>query len=147
MARKQKENGTMAIAERELTDETQAHDEDAPDSEKAKRERVDLETLDPNERVTLTIAVPAGMKLALIQAGERQNVSGTSYARDILAQHIEYTIPASFTERTRTSKWASEEERKEAYKQKAKSERDRVKMLLARLKENPELAAELGVPV
>jgi len=145
MAPKRKDT-EMAVAEREPMVTNESEDE-THDVEKAKRERVDLETLDPNERVTLTIAMPAGMKLAILSKGEEASIAGSAYARDILAHAIEYTIPASFTERTRTSKWASEEERKEAYKQKQKSERTRVKNLLAALAQNPEVAKQLGVEV
>lgn len=149
MARKGK-GSTMAVAERDPMVDTQAtddHDDEDVTSEKAKRERVDLESLDPNERVTLTIAIPAGMKLALAKAGEADSIAASSYARNLLAASIGYYIPSSFLERTRSSKWSSEEERKEAYKVKSKAQRDQVKAILAALKANPDAAASLGVTV
>lgn len=146
----------MAIAERELTtsDETVSEIEEAPDSEKAKRERVDLETLAPDAKVMISISVPAGMKLALVKRAEENGTPiATNYARTLLADALGYEIPDSFLERTRTGKYAgmSDEDIKAAKAADAKAKRDSVAALLKALKSDPsklaELAAQAGIDV
>jgi hypothetical protein len=102
---------------------------------KSKRERVDLETLDPMERVQFNITIPAGLKLAYLKAGEERGLAGSYYARNILAQALEYTIPESFDERTRKRTYASDEERKAETAKRAKEQREQLKAMLKLMKE------------
>lgn len=146
MARRRK--GTeMAIAERELTsnDEQDEITNDEPTSitaEKAKRERVDLDTLPDDEKVMISFAVPAGMKKLLNKRGEEAQMSGASWARDQLASVLGYEIPDEFSERTRTGKYSgmTEEEVKAAKAAESKAKRDQVAALLKSLKGNDQLA-------
>ena len=110
--------------------------------EKRKRERVQLETLDAGERVQQAFALPAGMKLALEKLAEAENLSPSAYVRRLVATQIEYVIPASFDERTRESKYTSEEEKKAAQKTRNDERREFAKMLMAAAKANPELLAQ-----
>lgn len=116
------------------TDTTAHEDDDAPNTEKATREKVDLTKLAADERVTLMITLPAGMKIALIEAGEKQGIAASAFARNILSERLEYAVPASFTERSRSSKWASEEEKKAHYANAAKKRADFAKQLVAAAK-------------
>lgn len=135
----------MAVDTLPTTSEDTASNEDEnPTSEKAKRERVDLEKLDPNERVQLNITVPAGMKLALIKAGEGDNLAASAYARNVLANTIGYTVPASFTERTRSHKYESEEARIAAQKERNQQRSALAKKLMALAASDPEIAAKLA---
>jgi hypothetical protein len=61
--------------------ETPTENGDETEETKSKRERVDLETLDPMERVQFNITVPAGLKLAYLKAGEERGLAGSFYAR------------------------------------------------------------------
>lgn len=137
----------MAIAERELTsnDEIENENDEQPTSiveEKAKRERVDLDTLPDDEKVMISFAVPAGMKKLLNKRGEEAQMSGATWARDQLASVLGYEIPDEFSERTRTGKYSgmSEEEIKAAKAAESKAKRDQVSALLKSLKGNDQLA-------
>lgn len=148
----------MAIDTQDMTDQTElptadnaAETEPTKESgaDKAKRERVELETLDPNTKVTLVLSVPAGMKLALTKAGEDQSLSATAYARQQLAEKIAYEIPDSFLEGARVKKYANDEERKTAIAQDNKDKREAVKALIAAASAGtielpPELAAAMA---
>lgn len=155
----------MAIAERELASE-QAEDENTNgtpdenpstttdgDTEKAKRERVDLDSLPAHEKVQLSIAVPAGLKLALTKMAESQEANFASFVRDHMASIAGYTIPDEFNQKVRAGKYAgmSDEDVKAAKAAEGKAQRDRVKALLTALKSNPdalaEIAAQAGVNV
>ena len=138
MARKK--DTEMAIATEEVTEATASEqtenpsdDEDDEDS-KQTRERVDLEKLDPNEKVMLGISIPAGLKLALMKAGESEQKVASAFARDLLAAHIGYAIPESFTQRTRTRKYASDEERIAAQNERNKKNKEDLKAMLALLR-------------
>lgn len=136
----------MALATEDMIDQTDATNDNETDSEKSKRERVDLETLDPNEKVTLTISIPAGMKLAITKAGESETLAAAAHARNLLAQAIGYTIPDEFLEGTRERKYATPEEQKAAQKARNAEKRAETQAFLALLRKgklSPELQAEL----
>lgn len=99
--------------------------------EESKRERIDLEAVDPNTKVTLVLQIPAGLKLAILKAGESNNISGTKFARNVLAERVEYVIPAEFEQRERKHKYASKEEAQKAQKER---QLDNRKTVLAMLK-------------
>ena len=142
MARKR---GTeMATDVSEIVADETIEDE-SEDEVKAKRERVDLETLDPNEKVMLSVSMPAGLKLAILKAGEEASKAGSIFALEVLAQRFEYALPDTFLKRTRKHKYATPEEAKEAAAKAAKAHRENVKAILAALKANPDAAANLGI--
>lgn len=106
-------------------------DDESDHSEKAKRERVNLETLPADARVTLGIVMPAAMKLAILKVAEAQGINASTYGRNKLAEIIEFAVPASFSKRTRTSKYASKEEQKAANAQKQKQGRETLAAVMA----------------
>lgn len=148
----------MAVATEEMTDQTEnvgnsneVQSETPPTTDetaenKSKRERVDPATLAPQEKVTLALTLPAEFVVMLTKAGEEKSLVTSAYARQVLADAFGYTIPESFTERTRSSKYSSEEERIAEQKKRTTQNRENTKKALAALKElNPELAAALGI--
>lgn len=127
------------VSEIETTEDVESTTEAS--TEKRKRERVQLETLDAGERVQQTFALPAGMKLALEKLAESESLSPSAYVRKMVATQIEYVIPASFDERTREAKYNSEEDKKAAQKTRNDERREFAKMLMAAAKADPELLA------
>lgn len=124
--------------------DTQIEDEEAT----AKRERVDLEALQPHDKTQLAVSIPAEFKLQIVKAAEENGKSASEYAREILCQRFEYSLPESFTVRRgrQSQKYAgmTAEERKEAIAREGKQERARLKALLAQLESNKEaLPAEI----
>ncbi len=144
MARKKET--TVAIAERELTSETENDEQTA---EENKRERVDLEALAPHDRVTITISVPAEFKLLVLKQAEEAQTQGAALVRNVLVEHFGYTLPESFTKRTRTTKYShlSDEEKAQIQKANAKAQRDKVRKMLAALENDPELAARMEAQI
>lgn len=128
------------------TSEMPQTDEQTTDNETAnKRERVDPATLPVDERVTISIPLPAGMKVALIKAGEAQNISAAVFARRILSERLEYSVPASFEEHTRSTLAGLTDEEKKERARKAQQERAAfAKKLMALAKSDPEVAAKLA---
>lgn len=118
---------------------------DENDAETNKRERVDLEALQPLDKVIVAITVPAEMKLALLKQAEDKQINITTLARDFLANAIGYTVPDEFTKRTRKSKYShlTPDERKKMIADNAKKQRDHVRDMLKLLEANPELKAQL----
>jgi pyruvate/2-oxoglutarate/acetoin dehydrogenase E1 component len=114
-------------------------------TEAAKRERVDPSTLDPMDKVTVVVTIPAAMKVAMIKAGEASNVVASAWARDVLAERLEFTIPPSFLEGARLSRFGSEEDRKAATAAKAKEQREIMKAALAAIKAGKLTREELGL--
>lgn len=138
----------MTLATENEIELTNANDDDdAPNTEKAKRERVDLEALDPNERVQFSVTMPAGLKLALIKAGEAEKIAGSAHARNLLANAVGYTVPDSFNERTRSHKYATPEEAKAATANAAKERRELMKKIMAAAKNGDIDLAALGISV
>lgn len=122
----------------------ETEDENGEVSNGTKRERVDLATLANDEKVIFSFYVPAEMKRQMIKAGEDSDKTATAWARDVLAERLEYQIPASFAERTRTTKYGSEEERKAALAERGKQQRAAVKDLLSKVKGNAGAAEALA---
>lgn len=127
------------------TEEMTATTETEPQTEDAKRERVDPATLPADEKVSLNIQIPAGLKVALNKAGLEANLSGAAWARSVLAERLEYIIPESFTEGGRVSRYKNEDERKAAQAAEAKANRAVMKAALKALKEGRISAADLGI--
>lgn len=124
---------------------TDEEDEEATN----KRERVDLESLQPHDKVNLSITIPAELKLQIIKTAEENNVSASTYLRNLACQRWEYSLPESFTvKRGRVStKYAgmTADEKKAEIAKEAKANREKMKRMLAALEANPELAAQLGL--
>jgi hypothetical protein len=123
--------------------------EDEDDDATNKRERVDLESLQPHDKVQLNITIPAELKLAIIKTAEESGQSASNYVRGLVCQRWEYSLPESFTVRRgrQSTKYAgmSPEEKKAAIASEAKANREKMKRMLAALEANPELAAQLGL--
>lgn len=114
-----------------------------------KRERVDLESLQPHDKVQLNITIPAELKLQIIKTAEENGQSASTYVRNLVCQRWEYALPESFTVRRgrQSTKYAgmSPEEKKAAIAQEAKAKREKMARLMAALEQHPELAAQLGL--
>jgi hypothetical protein len=133
---------TETEASAEITEQPQPTSENGTG-----RKRVDVATLDPNEKVVISVQVPAGLKLAVRKAAEAQEDSETQFVRNLIARELGYEIPESFNERkSRTGAYAgmTAEEKEEAQKAEQARKRDAVTNLLATVHENPEAAAILA---
>lgn len=139
----------MPTAEDETSEqnvETQAADE-TPAETKGKRKRVDVAALaaqNPNEKVVLTLHIPAGLKVKIKETADGQDVSEAEFVRNLLGKELSYEIPAEFNERKRGRAGMSEEEKE---KQNA-TKRDNVNKILAAVAAgaiDPELLKSLGV--
>ena len=140
----------------EIQEQTETQTEDTANEQTdgtTKRKRVDVTTLDPNAKVTLSLQVPAGLKIKIRKAGEAEEggaVSEAQLVRDLLAKHFEYEIPESFSERRgRQSQYVgmTEEQIKEAQKAENAKKRQGVNALLAAVQDSaadPEFAAKLA---
>lgn len=113
---------------------TDVETQEVTETETNTRKRIDPSTLDPNAKVIVSFHVPAGMRVAMRKAAEEGKVTEAEWARNLLAQNLEYTIPDSFIERKgRASvKYAgmTEEEKKLAIKAENDAKRDNVTNLL-----------------
>lgn len=123
----------------EQTEVTEQPQENGTDEVSAKRKRVDVEALaasNPNEKVVLSLNIPAGLKLAIRKASDASDISEAQYVRDLLSEKFEYTIPDEFNERKhRSGKYAglTEEEKKAAIARDNATKRDTVNRLLAQI--------------
>lgn len=136
----------------EVTEQTQENGTAEATTEK--RKRVDVEALaasNPNEKVVLSLNIPAGLKLAIRKAADTSDISEAQYVRDLLSEKFEYVIPDEFNERKhRTGKYAglSEEEKKAAIARDNATKRDTVNKLLAQIASggiDQETLARLGI--
>jgi len=124
------------------TDEERAEREaEEAEREKSKREKVDLEALDPNTRVQTGISMPAGLKLLISKDADEKDVSISTFIRDLLADRYSYVVPR--TVRTRKPTYATEEERTAARKRSIDKRNNMMKLLLARYKDDPAVKAEI----
>lgn len=137
------ENATIENSAEDTTvEETTSVQTETTDETTTKRERVDIEKLaaeNPNEKVTLAVSIPAGLKLAIKQRADADDLSETQFVRNLLAAQFEYTIPESFTERRgRTGKYSgmTEEDKAAAIKAENEKKRNVVSNVLAALHEN-----------
>lgn len=103
---------------------------------------------DPTERVSIMVGMPFEMKELLKAAADKaENEDGSTgqpvaeFVRDLLADHLGYTIPQRTSKRVR--RYASEEEKKAAQKARGKERRATIKNLLALYKQDPALKARL----
>lgn len=78
----------------------------------------------------LAVLMPPGLKDAIKDRADREGSSAMEFARKVLADAVGFELPPAAA-RTRTSKYATAEEREEAQKAKAKERRELVKELLA----------------
>lgn len=138
---------TDTIEQTEVTSE--APSESA--TENASRKRVDLTTLDPNDKVVFSFHVPAGMRLQLRQLAQDAGTTEADHVRGMLAGMIGYTIPDSFVEkRGRTGQYSglTEDERKAAIKAENDKKRGNVNRLLAAVEAgqiSDDVLAALGI--
>lgn len=93
------------------------------------RERVNAASKPANERVQLMFSLPAGLRAIIEQDADKRDLGYATVVRMIVADHYEYELPA--TERkARASKYATEDERKAAQKERNKERNDTIKKLL-----------------
>lgn len=132
---------TMAVDTEEMVSQTENDATDTendanetPEENESKRKRVDLTTLDPNDKVILSFFVPAGLRLELRKLAEANEETETNYVRNLIASQVGYTIPDSFNERKhRAGQYSgmSDAEKKAAIAAENKEKRDNVAKLLA----------------
>lgn len=85
--------------------------------------------VDPKSRVGIMISVPIELKQRIEDAAKADgDKAAASWVRDQIAELLNYTLPAST--RTRKSKYATPEERKEAAKAKQKQRYEAASTLL-----------------
>ena len=84
--------------------------------------------VDGSTKVSFMMQIPLDLKNLLIAAAEERNISTSACARQILAEAVDYTLPASSG---RSRKYANADERKAAQKTRNKARRELVKKLLA----------------
>lgn len=87
---------------------------------------------DLNERTHLVITIPLGLKIALDKRAADSQISTSAMVRNMVAQEFDYTLPDST--RTRARKYATEEERQAALKQRRDERNNLFKALLAKYK-------------
>lgn len=136
-------NQTDGSTDNDLDGEGEGDQNQIMVTQNGKRVRVNLDTLSDDTKVLFSIPIPAGLKKALIKAGNEQNLSASTLARNVIAQYMEYSIPETFDQKVRKHKYASEEERKEALAQRGKESRQAVKELLETVDKDPALLAAL----
>lgn len=96
------------------------------------RNVVKLEDLEPLEKVSQPVRMPAEMKILLQSAAEKADKSATVWAREVLAAELGYTVPAEFgkSERAGGARTAGGAEKKA----KAAGRRAVIKALLEKYK-------------
>jgi hypothetical protein len=137
----------MAIATEEMTDEqtqteeTQTETTNSEPEGKRKRAKVDLDSLNDNDKVIVSFNVPAGMRKLFRTNSDAAKVSEAKYLRDLLATELGYAVPAEFDERGRKSTAGLSEEEKKAQND---AKRKNVAAILAAIAANPDLANTLA---
>lgn len=86
-----------------------------------------------NTKVQFTVSIPAGLKIELDKFAKEHNDDAVNFARTTLAAAVGYTLPASAR---RSTKYASEDERKAAQAIRNKARRDLVNKLLEQYMED-----------
>ncbi len=124
----------------------------APESEESKRERVDLATLAPHDKVTITLSVPVEFKRMVNAKADESDQSAAEYLRDLSVKHFNYELPKSFVEvkRGRTSvKYAgmTAEEKKEAIKKENDTKRKNMARIMELIAAGQLDASALGLEV
>lgn len=92
-------------------------------------------SVDMNTKVQFVVSIPVGMRIALENAAREKNEKTIVFARKILADAVDYTLPAGSM---RGRKYTDEEERKKAQAARNKSRRELVQALLSQYIENEE---------
>lgn len=82
------------------------------DTQRKPREVKDVNTLPPDERVTLSIGLPAGLRVLIEQEAENKKVLAGTLVKEWLAERFGYKLPPS--QRGARKKYASEAEREAA---------------------------------
>lgn len=90
-----------------------------------------IEDIASRNVASVAVLMPPGLKDAIKEHAESKGKSSMEYVRELIAADLGYELPAAAS-RTRTSKYATAEEREAAQKAKAKERRDLVKDLLAK---------------
>lgn len=126
-------NGAVGLLERPEAPETNGSGAAMATAEQPKRTRAkkaDIDPNDPNALIGVMVRVPQGLKKAIDATAEEQSVSTPQIVVRMLAEAYSYTLPAIPT-RARTKKFATEDERKAAAKEKRDADRLRVKAILS----------------
>ena len=102
-------------------------------TEPSVRSTVKLEDLEPLEKVSQPVRMPAEMKILLQSAAADAGESATTWARNVLAAELGYEVPAEFgkTERVRVGPSADKAAAKKA---KAAGRRATIRQLLEKYK-------------
>ncbi len=87
---------------------------------------------DMNERTHLVVSIPLGLKIALDKEAAEQQLSTSALVRKQVAEAMAYELPVSVTQRAR--KYATEEERQAALKQRREERHQLIKALLEKYK-------------
>lgn len=98
----------------------------------AGRERVKLEELEPLEKVSQPVRMPAEMKILVQKAASEAGLSATSWARGVIAKELGYTVPSEFSVVERGA--APVGDRAKAKKAKSAGRRAIIKQLLEKYK-------------
>lgn len=111
------------------TDEDEIQNPDDTDVVKT-RESVKASELPPDQRVQIMFSLPAGLRALAEKMAEDKDTGLGTVIREAVAAYFEYELPAT-ERRKRASKYASDEERKAAQKEKNKKRNATLNKLLA----------------
>lgn len=106
---------------------------DTGERESDKSEKTNLADLDPNETVQVMVTMPAGLKLKALERADAKDYTLARYVRELVASELEYDLPDTI--RTRSKKYATEEDRIAAQKAKSAKRNALIKMLLSKYKD------------
>lgn len=126
-----------------------ANSTEAPEVETVKtRSKVKSEDREPSDRVQKMVSLPAELAAMVEKEAEESGLGFATIARLALAERYNYILPP--TERKkRISKYATDEEREAAQKQRNAARNDTIKALLKEFRAgniqlSPEVMASLG---
>lgn len=119
----------MATSAKDV-EQTQNPAADTDDDEKDKDERAALQDLAPGTRVSIMVTMPVELKIKLLDEAAKsgENMTLARFVRETLADKFDVELPNVI--RTRSKKYATEEERVAAQKAASKKRNDLIKKLL-----------------
>lgn len=97
-----------------------------------------------SENVSTMFQAPKVLREAIELQAKEKNISVSRWLRDFLADNLGIVLPET-VRRARTKKYATEEERKEAYKRKAETQRDVMRKLMERYAAEAGISGEAGI--
>lgn len=125
----------MATTAKDVEETQGSADAGAEANDKSsKDERAELRDLAPGTRVSIMVTMPVELKIKLLDEAEKagENMTLARFVREKLADIYDVELPDVI--RTRSKKYATDEERQAAQKKKAAERNALIKQLLAAYK-------------